>query len=127
MKLYPSITKLHVIDAINFSKKFTKFSDHDTQLILHVSQSVLFHYNKTWCKKNSNSYFDKAMGSFHGVEVCDPESLYLLYKVNIITGLSNMTLYKDDNLGVIDQTSGKSKKIRSSRYTKTLVLRSTLK
>ena len=43
LEFYPSITKLHLIDAIKFSKEFTKFSDDDTELILHACQSVLFH------------------------------------------------------------------------------------
>ena len=101
-----SNTKLHLIDAIKFNKKFTKFSDDDTEFILHACQSVLFHANETWCKKNSNSYFDLAMDSFHGAEECDLIGLYLLEKVNTITGLSNIGLYRDDGLGVIDQTSG---------------------
>ena len=79
---------------------------------------------------NSNSYFDVAMGSFHGAEICDLIGLYLLDKVNTATGLSNIALCRDDGLEVIDQTSGthrESLRRRSSRYSKTLVLRSPLK
>ena len=45
------------------------------------------------------------MGSFHGTEICDLVGLYLLDKINIKTGLNKMGLYRDDDLGVIDQTS----------------------
>ena len=55
LEFYTYITKLHLVDAIKFSKTFTKFSDDDTELILHTCQSVLFQENETWCKKNSNS------------------------------------------------------------------------
>ena len=54
----------------------------------------------------SNSYFDITMGLFHGAEICDLIGLYLLDKVNTVTGLTNIVLYRDDGLGVIDQTSG---------------------
>ena len=106
VELYSSITKPYLIDAIKFSKKFTKFSDDDTELILHACQSVLFHENETWCKKNSNSYFDIVMGSFHRAEICDLNGLSFLDKVNTVTGISNIGFYRDDGHGVIDQTNG---------------------
>ena len=45
------------------------------------------------------------MSSFHGAETPDVIGLYLLDKVNTVTGLSNIGLYRDEGLGVIDQTS----------------------
>ena len=59
------------------------------------------------------------MGSFHGAEVCDLIGLYLLDKINTATGLSSIGLYRDDGLGVIDQTSGTHRERLKKKIIKT--------
>ena len=106
VEFYPSITKTHVINAINFSNHYSKFTDEETEIILHSCQSVLCHNNSIWCKKNADSNFDIAMGSFHGAEICDLVGLFLLNKITSMVGFGNIGLYRDDGLGIIEQTSG---------------------
>ena len=45
------------------------------------------------------------MGYFYGAEISDLVDLFLLDKITTMVGLGNMCLYRDDDLGIIDQTS----------------------
>ena len=49
------------------------------------------------------------MGSYHGAEVCDLVGLFILNEITPITGPLNIGLYRDDGLGVINQSSGSEK------------------
>ena len=46
------------------------------------------------------------MGSYHGAEVCDLVGLFLLNKIKSSTSLRNIGFYRDDGLGIINQSSG---------------------
>ena len=102
---YPSITKEHLVNALNFARDLSDFSDTDTSIILHACKTILFSTDRTWQKKDaSNSeLFDVPMGSFHGAEICDLVGLFILNKFKNI--LDNCGMYRDDGLAIIDITS----------------------
>ena len=60
----------------------------------------------TFGAKNPDSNFDIAMGSFHRAEICDLVGLFLLDKITNMVEFGNICLYRDDGLGIIEQTSG---------------------
>ena len=103
---YPSITKDHLLNAIEFGKKFTKFSNDEIDLLMHTCQTIVCYDNRIWTKLNNNDNFDIAMGSFHGAEVCDLVGLFILSKITPVVGPLNIGLYRDDGLGIIKQSSG---------------------
>ena len=43
MDFYPSITKQHATDAINFGKTYTNTSNEEVDVIIHACKSVLFY------------------------------------------------------------------------------------
>ena len=75
---YPSISEDLLDKAITWAKRFTNISDNDITIIKHARKSLLFHMNHTWSKRNSNSTFDVAMGSYDGAEInalsCDRQT-----------------------------------------------------
>ena len=80
---------------------------------------MLCHNNTIWCKKNADSNFDIAMGSFHGAEICDLVGLFLLDKITSIVGFGNIGLYRDDGLGIVEQTSGTHRERLKKKIIKT--------
>ena len=100
VEFYPSITKAHLINALDYASQFSNFNKSDTDIIFHSCDSLLFSGDDVWKKNDTDSYFDIPMGSFHGAEVCDLVGLYILDKLKSI--FDNCGLYRDDGLGVID-------------------------
>ena len=107
---YPSITKEHLLKAIELSNQFTKSTNDEIDHLMHTCQTIICYDNRIWTKLNNTDNFDIAMGSFHGAEVCDLVGLYILSKLSPIVGAPNIGLYRDDGLGVIKQSSKEIKK-----------------
>ena len=100
VEFYPSITKKHLLDSLEYASNFSNFSQSDINIILHSCDSLLFSDNCVWKKKNNDGFFDVPMGSFHGAEICDLVGLYILSKLKNV--FNNLGLYRDDSLGVLD-------------------------
>ena len=82
VEFYPSITKLHLLNSLNYASMYSKFEDSDKEIIiLHACDSLLFSDNNVWKKKNNDTFFDVPMGSFHDAEICDLVGLYTLSKL----------------------------------------------
>ena len=79
---------------------------------------------KNLVQKKTDSIFDIAMVFFYGAEICDFVGLILLDKISNTLGLNNISLYRDDNLEIIEKTSGIHRegfKIKSSMYLAALI------
>ena len=106
VEFYPSITKQHLIAALNFAKDLSDFSNEHVDIILHACKTILFNDERTWQKKDvvhNQDLFDVPMGSFHGAEICDLVGLFILNSLTTI--ISNCGMYRDDGLAIIDITS----------------------
>ena len=57
-------------------------------------------------KKNNDNNIDIAIRSFNGVKIYDEVCLFLLDKLKCVYTLNNIGLYRYDDLGLIEQTSG---------------------
>ena len=100
---YPSIKKDHLINAIKFDKKFTKFTNEEIEVLIHICQTIVCYHNTIGNKLNK--YIDIAMGSFHGgAEVYNIVGLFIQTKISPIVGPSNIRLYRDNRLGIITQS-----------------------
>ena len=104
-KLLPSISKKLLTDAIKFGKQYSTIDSDTSDIIFHCKKSVLFEKNSTWIK-NNGSLFDVSMGSFDGAELCELVGLFLLFKLASIIGKSNIGLYRDDDLAILENTPG---------------------
>jgi hypothetical protein len=62
--------------------------------------------NHTWSKRNSNSTFDVAMGSYDGAEICELIGLFILNSLQNLFG-KDIGLYRDDGLAVLNTKSGR--------------------
>ena len=69
VEFYPSITEAILLEALEFAEQHTKFSKPDIEVILHARRSLLFTKNKPWIKC-TGSWYDVAMGSSDGAEIC---------------------------------------------------------
>ena len=77
---YPSISEDLLDKAIAWAKQFTQISD--ITIIKHARKSLLFHKNQTRSKR----YFDVAMGSYHGAEICELIGLFILNSLQNLFG-----------------------------------------
>ena len=104
-EFYPSISEHLLDDAISWAKQYTDITDHDIKIIKHARQSLLFHNNQTWTKRNTTDAFDVTMGSYDGAEVCELVGLFILNKLE--DRFENIGLYRDDGLAAVKTTSGR--------------------
>ena len=100
VEFYPSITKSHLINALDYAANYSNFSKNDTEIIFHSCDSLLFSKDGVWKKSDTDSYFDIPMGSFHGAEVCDLVGLYILNRLKTV--FNSCGLFRDDGLAVVD-------------------------
>ena len=103
-EFYPSISEHLLDDAISWAKQYTDITDHDIKIIKHARQSLLFHNNQTWTKRNTTDAFDVTMGSYDGAEICELVGLFILNKLD--DRFENIGLYRDGTLyGTIPLTA----------------------
>ena len=107
VEFYPSITEDLLDQAILWAKSFVDIPDEHVSIIKHARKSLLFNGNKPWVKRNNNSLFDVAMGSYDGTQMCDLVGLFVLNTLAEKFGKDNIGLYRDDGLAVIKGTSGR--------------------
>ena len=101
---YPSITESLLEQALTFASEFVKIEDDEKAIIMHARKSLLFKDGQPWIKKEG--MFDVTMGSFDGAEVCQLVGVFLLNKLSKLVDKAAIGLYRDDGLGVLENTSG---------------------
>ena len=74
---------------------------NDIDIILHSRKTFLFLDETPWIKKE-NPDFDVSMGSWDGAECCELVGLYLLNQIELVFPHTNVGLYRDDGIGVVD-------------------------
>ena len=75
---YPSISEDLLLNALDYSSKFTTITPQDRHIIIHAKKSLLYHQNSPWTKKNTNDMFDVTIGSYDGAETCELIGIYML-------------------------------------------------
>ena len=100
---YPSISEDLLLNALDYSSKFTTITPQDRHIIIHAKKSLLYHPNSPWTKKNTNDMFDVTMGSYDGAETCELIGIYML---SLIASKfkDEVGLYRDDGLAVCKAT-----------------------
>ena len=100
---YPSISEDLLLNALDYSSKFTTITPQDRHIIIHAKKSLLYHQNSPWTKKNTNDMFDVTMGSYDGAETCELIGIYML---SLIASKfkDEVGLYRDDGLAVCKAT-----------------------
>lgn len=100
---YPSISEDLLLKALDYASKFTTITPQDHHIIIHAKNSLLYHQNSTWTKKNTNDMFDITMGSYDGAETCELIGTYML---SLIASKfkDEVGLYRDDGLAVCKAT-----------------------
>ena len=67
---------------------------------------MIFNNNQSLLKKSGNEELDVPMGCFDSVEVCDIVGVYMLRLLKSVMRKENVSLYRDDVLGVLRNSSG---------------------
>ena len=98
---YPSISLKLFTDAINYAKNIIDINDQELAIIMQSRKTLLFQNGEPWVKKLCDQDFDVPMGCFDGAEVCDTTGLFLLHQLSNIVKKSDIGLYRDDGLGII--------------------------
>ena len=100
---YPSISEDLLLNALDYSSKFTTITPQDRHIIIHAKKSLLYHQNSPWTKKNTNDMFDVTMGSYDGAETCELIGIYMLSLI-AFKFKDEVGLYRDDGLAVCKAT-----------------------
>ena len=98
VKFYPSISETILDTAINLAKQYTDIFDENLRIIKHCRKSLLYNNHELWKKKDTDSCFDVAIGSYDGAEVCGLVGIYLLSLLANIIDKNNSGLYRNDGL-----------------------------
>ena len=108
---YPSISEDLLLNALDYSSKFTTVTPQDRHIIIHTKKSLLYHQNSPWTKKNTNDMFDITMGSYDGAETCELIGIYML---SLIASKfkDEVGLYRDDGLAVCKATAKEIEKTK---------------
>lgn len=85
----------------------TPIPDDRIAFIKDVRKSVVFSGERPWVKKNKRGMFDVTIGSFHGAEICELVGLFILNRLAKKFGRSNVGLYRDDGLALLENTTGR--------------------
>ena len=115
MDSYPLISELLLTNALEYASSFTTITDQDKEIIMHTRKSLLFDEEKPWAKRSSSALFDVTMGSYDGVEVCDLVGLYILSKLSNKYRPANISLYRDDGLAALRNTSPRNTDKKSEK------------
>lgn len=108
---YPSISVDLLNAAIDFASGYVKITDEERHIILHAKKSLLYSEGEPWGKKASSDLFDVTMGSYDGAESCELVGAYLLHIIKQKHGY-NFGLYRDDGLGVTQESPRQTEKIK---------------
>jgi len=108
---YPSITEDPLENSINYAKQWVDINEETIAVIKHCRKSLLFSREGAWIKK-CGSLFDVTMGSFDGAEVCEMVGLFLLHYLEKLVGSTNIGLYRDDGLAIVDASGPELERLR---------------
>ena len=71
----------------------------------------MFSRDCAWIKK-SGSLFDVTLESFDGAEVCEMVGLFLLHQLAKLVSKSNIGLYWEDGLAILDASGPELERLR---------------
>ena len=111
VSFYPSISEELFKNAVGYARSIAPISPEDLDIITHSRKSFLFFDKSPWEKKNGTN-FDVSMGSFDGAEVCELVGLFLLHQLEQVIPPSNVGLYRDDGLAVVEANGPKVEQLR---------------
>lgn len=85
-------------------------SAQDEDIISHARRNLLFSEDSELVKSNDReSVFNVSMGSYDGVEICNPVGLFLLDDLRATIPNLYFGIYKDDTLGLNINTNRPTK------------------
>ena len=64
-------------NAIQFAAKHTDINKNDFKVMFHAQNSLLFHSNQPWVKRDSDT-FDVRIGACDGAKICEPVGIFML-------------------------------------------------
>ena len=127
VNFYPSISENLLMQALQWAKNFTKFTDEEIEIILTCKKSLLIHSGETWQKKGDID-FDVTMGSYDGAEVCEIVGLFLLSLLENLQQKENLKkilnlqsvenvfvssgIYRDDALMAVNLTNRQAENLK---------------
>ena len=79
-------------EVIVSAKQDTKIAEKDLRFIKHCWESLLYHEDKAWIKKESKSCFDVTTGNNDSADICELTGIYILSQ------LSNLLPREDSGL-----------------------------
>ena len=86
-------------------RKNADINKKDFEVIFHARKSVLFHFNQSWIKRDSDT-FDVTLGAYDGTEICELVGIFMLSLLSKKYSSNNIDLYRDDGLSVFRNISG---------------------
>ena len=102
---YPSITKIILIDSINYARKYVDVTNEQYEIILACRKTVIKNNESTWVKSGLDN-FDVPMGSYDSSQITELVGLYILNILTRIISPEQLGLYCDDGLIYIPNSNG---------------------
>ena len=109
---YPSIKENLLLEAIRWARTMIQISEEEKDIIIHCRQTFLYTEKDCWKKKEND--FDVSMGSLDGAEVCELVGLYLLSKLELLIPQTDIGLYRDDGLAVLQLPGPQIEKLKKN-------------
>ena len=78
----------------------------DKRYFYYDRQMLIFNNNQSLLRKSGNEELDVPMGCFDSVEVCDIVGVYIVHLLKSVMRKENVSLYRDDVLGILRNSSG---------------------
>ena len=119
VNFYPSISEKTLQAAIEFAADRVDVTTKDITIIHHARRSLLYTNGDTWIKKNIQSTFNVAMGSYDGAEVCDLVGIHLLFQLKQLSN-QNIGLHRDDDLAITNGIPRNTKNLKKNKCVKSL-------
>ena len=108
---YASISENLLNKALEFASQFVKIDEEEKKIILHSRKTILFWKGDPWTKKNGED-FDVPMGAYDSAEVSELVGLYLLNQLENVIPQTQVGLYRDDGLAVLNLTGSQIDRVR---------------
>ena len=103
---YPSVSEKLLDKARLFAKTHYNFTLDELEIVLHSRKTLLFCNQSTWVKKYGNEDIDIPMGCYDGAEICESVGIYIQSKLCKLMNKKDFGLYRNDELGILRNTSG---------------------
>ena len=115
VSFYPAINRQIFDKSLAWADEFCSITRDEIKVLKNSRESYLFKDDETWVKKQDGK-FDVTMGAYDGAEVCELVGLFILNEIEKLIEQSDIGLYRDDGLAVVNMSGPQIEKLRKKLF-----------